>query len=52
MSEFLLFAVVVLYLAICYGRGGSETGSNRQRRQNWRFWRATAKKQNDGVSSR
>jgi len=36
MNEFLLFAVVVVYLAICYGRPTQTTNSRRQNHQNER----------------
>jgi hypothetical protein len=47
MNEFLLFAVVVVYLAICYGRPTQTTNSGRQNDQNERPSRATAARQND-----
>jgi hypothetical protein len=39
MNEFLLLAVVLIYLAICYGRT-TESNQNRQRPQDDRTFRA------------
>ena len=44
MNEFLLFAVIVIYLAICYGRPHVQTNGERPTDQNQRFSRAVARK--------
>jgi hypothetical protein len=44
MNEFLLFAVIVVYLAICYGRPNSQANSDRQIHQHERFSRAVARR--------
>ncbi len=46
MNEFLLFAIVVVYLAIRYGRPTSETHSDQRSQQTERLSRATAAKRN------
>ena len=44
MNEFLLFAVIVIYLAICYGRPNAQTAGERPTHQNQRFSRAIARR--------
>jgi hypothetical protein len=51
MNEFLLFAVIVIYLAICYGRPNSQATDDRQSHQNKRFPRSAAGTQDHSAAS-